>query len=522
MSNLLSPGVQVKEFDLSTTIQRGGASATGVVGEFEKGPINEIVLITSEDQFISIFGRPTNKTYNSFFTVTNFLKYSSTVQVVRCATSEVKNSYNGNGYSDAPHIMNEDRWTNNPPTQGTEAIIVARSSGIDGNNISVKSTINGTDYNVKVKYTNPINSESAIVEEFNGSSVEGSKDYEGSNNFIDDIIFTQSNYIYYIAGSAPTTDEYEDLNNGQTANIGSGIGDWTTAWDVFKEEGVDVNILIAGAVTNNSSALVASVSKHVVELAEFRKDCIAIISPPRSIVVGKSATDAATDLVTWREGTTFNVNSSYGFLEGNYKQQYDKYNDVLRWVSLGGDIGGCFVTTDTERDPWWSPAGLSRGQIKGVIKLAYNPNQTVRDILYESEINPVVSFPGDGVVLWGDKTLQSTASSFDRINVRRLFIVLESTISDSAKSIPFNFNDSYTRAEFTGTVTSFMESVKVRRGVTEYMVVCDETNNTSDIIDANQFIASIFVKPNKSINFITLNFVATRTGVDFSEAFGAI
>jgi phage tail sheath protein FI len=214
--------------------------------------------------------------------------------------------------------------------------------------------------------------------------------------------------------------------------------------------------------------------------------------------------------------------SSYAVIDSGYKYQYDKYNDINRWVNLSGDVAGCCVVTDNEKDPWWSPAGLERGQIKGVIKLAYNPKETHRDTLYLSQINPVVSFPGDGVVLWGDKTMQSVASAFDRINVRRLFLVVESAVELFAKPLPFNFNDSYVRTDFTASVSSFLEGIKVKRGIIDFMVLCDESNNTDQVIDNNQFVASVFIRPSKSINFITLNFVATKGGVSFSELFGAI
>jgi phage tail sheath protein FI len=200
---------------------------------------------------------------------------------------------------------------------------------------------------------------------------------------------------------------------------------------------------------------------------------------------------------------------------------YDKYNDVFRFVPLCGDIAGLCARTDNVADPFFSPAGFNRGQIRGAVKLAFDPNQSQRDILYKARVNPVVTFPGQGTVLFGDKTAQAKPSAFDRINVRRLFLTLEKAISTAAKFQLFEFNDEFTRAQFRNLVEPFLRDIQGRRGITDFSVVCDETNNTGDIIDRNEFVADIFIKPNRSINFIKLNFVATRTGVAFSEVAGA-
>jgi len=214
------------------------------------------------------------------------------------------------------------------------------------------------------------------------------------------------------------------------------------------------------------------------------------------------------------------VSSSYAVMDSGWKYMYDKYNDVYRWVPLNGDVAGLCARTDTERDPWFSPAGLTRGQIKNVIKLAYNPNKAQRDTLYKAGINPVVSFTGEGTLLYGDKTLLGRPSAFDRINVRRLFIVLEKSISKAARSALFEFNDEFTRAQFVNLVEPFLRTVQGRRGIYDYRVVCDESNNTPEVIDRNEFVGDIYVKPAKSINFIQLNFVAVRTGVAFEEIVG--
>jgi phage tail sheath protein FI len=242
---------------------------------------------------------------------------------------------------------------------------------------------------------------------------------------------------------------------------------------------------------------------------------VAFISPTQANVVGTQA--SATNITAYRELLS---DTSYGFMDSGWKYQYDKYNDVYRYVPLNADIAGLCVRTDLQRDPWFSPAGLNRGQIRNVVKLAYNPTQSERDTLYKAGVNPVVSFPGDGTILFGDKTLQGRPSAFDRINVRRLFIVLEKAISAAARSSLFEFNDEFTRAQFVGLVEPFLRDVQGRRGIFDFRVVCDDTNNTAAVIDRNEFVGDIYIKPARSVNFIQLNFVAVRSGVAFDEIVG--
>jgi phage tail sheath protein FI len=207
-------------------------------------------------------------------------------------------------------------------------------------------------------------------------------------------------------------------------------------------------------------------------------------------------------------------------MDGSYKYQYDRYNDLYRWIPLNGDIAGLCARTDQTNDAWWSPAGFNRGQIKNIVRLGYSPKEAERDTLYVNNINPVVTFRGEGTVLYGDKTLQSKPSSFDRINVRRLFIVLEKAISSASKYSLFEFNDPFTRSQFKNLVVPYLRQIQGRRGITDFYVVCDETNNTPQVIDSNQFVGDIYIKPARSINFIQLNFVAVGTGVQFSEVIG--
>ena len=251
-------------------------------------------------------------------------------------------------------------------------------------------------------------------------------------------------------------------------------------------------------------------------IAETRKDCVVFISPDDAVVSG-NINNEATALVNWRNVVH---DSSYAVLDSGYKYQYDKYNDVYRYLPMNGDIAGLCARTDNQKDPWWSPAGFNRGQIKNLVKLRWNPHKADRDIIYKNGINPVMSAPGQGTVLFGDKTLQSKPSAFDRINVRRLFIVLEKAIATASKFTLFEFNDEFTRAQFKNLVTPYLRDVQGRRGITDFLVVCDASNNTPERIDRNEFWGDIYIKPARSINFIQLNFVAVRTGVQFSEIVG--
>ena len=252
---------------------------------------------------------------------------------------------------------------------------------------------------------------------------------------------------------------------------------------------------------------------------QARKDCVAFISPARADVVGVSnAITQTQNVVGFADGLP---STSYAVIDSGYKYMYDRYNDVYRFVPLNGDTAGLCARTDSVADAWFSPGGFNRGQIRGAVKLAFNPNQTQRDELYKARVNSVVSFPGQGTVLFGDKTAQSKPSAFDRINVRRLFIVLEKAVSTAAKFQLFEFNDEFTRAQFRNLVEPFLRDVQGRRGLTDFSVVCDDTNNTGDVIDRNEFRADIFIKPARSINFIQLNFIATRSGVAFSEVAGS-
>ena len=301
----------------------------------------------------------------------------------------------------------------------------------------------------------------------------------------------------------------------------------TGGYDLFKSaQDVDISLVMTGKsrgataeTTSPSSSGVnySGLANYLIgNIAEYRKDCVVFVSPAKpDAVVQTTNGSAVTNVVNFRNNLA--VASSYAMMDSGYKYQYDKYNDKMRWVPLNGDIAGTCARTDFDRDPWFSPAGLQRGQIKNVTKLAYNPGQAERDVLYKADVNPVVTFQGQGTILYGDKTLLGRPSAFDRINVRRLFIVLEKAIANAAKGSLFEFNDAFTRAQFVNLVEPFLRDVQGRRGITDFYVVCDETNNTPQVIDSNNFVGDIYIKPARSINFIQLNFVAVRSGVEFSE-----
>jgi phage tail sheath protein FI len=290
------------------------------------------------------------------------------------------------------------------------------------------------------------------------------------------------------------------------------------AYDLFADaSAVDVSLLMAGKAVGASNG--AQLANYLIDnIAEVRKDCVVFVSPQKEDVVGTAVEGSqASNIVTFRQSVR---NSSYAFIDSGYKYQYDKYNDVYRYVPLNGDIAGLTARSDDLRDPWFSPAGFNRGQIKNLVKLAYSPNKTDRDLLYKNDVNPVITQPGQGTVLFGDKTALGRPSAFDRINVRRLFIVLQKTISTAANQMLFEFNDEFTRAQFLNLVEPFLRDVQGRRGITDFRVVCDETNNTPEVVDTNRFVGDIYIKPAKSINFIQLNFVAVRSGVEFNEVVG--
>ena len=367
-----------------------------------------------------------------------------------------------------------------------------------------------------------------VLEKFEAvSKGSDAKTAQGSTNYYPDVIYNQSSYIFWMVhnasgtnwGNAVSGTTYTAVTSVSTVSLSNG-SDGTSAttaqkmaaYNKFADgDTVDVGLIMAGSGG-------ATHIDNLITIAENRMDAIIFASPERSDVVNVADANTQKDNVIGFFNTI--RSSSYVVFDSGYKYMYDRYNDVYRHVPLNGDIAGLGARTDLVADAWWSPAGLNRGIVRGAVKLAFNPTKTQRDELYRARVNPVSTFPGQGTVLFGDKTGLTAPSAFDRINVRRLFIVLEKAIATASKFQLFEFNDEFTRAGFRNMVEPFLREVQGRRGITDFLVVCDETNNTGEVIDRNEFIAEIFVKPARSINFITLQFIATRTGVSFDEVAG--
>jgi len=644
MAFQVSPGVLVQEKDLTNIIPAVSTSIGAYAFNSSRGPVGEVTLISSEQELVSIFGKPTASNFEEYFTASSFLQYSNALKVVRTENSGILNAVTNGG--SAVLVKNTDQYNSTYLADGSYTGLsgrefVARFAGAYGNGLEVSvcpsaqayeeavvTTVNdsavsigdttitmtsgtninvgdilsfsttaatsdyddGIEYEVTAVSTNDItikkkvgtggltrvivdnanvrrrwkyydqvsgapgtspdvaaaggsDDEMHIVVVDSDGTISGTKgevlevyekvskakdakDAGGSNNFYPEVIYRKSSFIYwgdhnsngtnwgdpkankaFTAVSGPIALSF---TNGADGTVTDGVR--KTAFELFQDsESVDVGLIMAG---NASATLIGD----LITIAERRKDCVVFASPQRSDVVNIASAITQTNNVLG----FFNAiqSSSYVIFDSGYKYMYDRYNDVYRYVPLNGDMAGLAARTDLTNDAWFSPAGLNRGIIRGAVKLAYNPNQTQRDELYRARVNPVVSFPGQGIILFGDKTGLSTPSAFDRINVRRLFIVLEKAIATASKFQLFEFNDEFTRANFRNLVEPFLREVQGRRGITDFLVVCDETNNTGEVIDRNEFIAEIYIKPARSINFITLSFVATRTGVAFEEVAG--
>jgi hypothetical protein len=567
MAFQISPGVNVSEVDLTTVVPSILTTAGAFAGNFTWGPVNKRIQVDSEITLVNRFGEPDSNTSTSFFTAASFLSYGNNLKVVRAASISSYNADSGAGSN--IQVANEDVFqatylnTNNGNAYGA---FMSRYPGVLGNSLTVSVVDNGLtpfsswsvngvnisglfngapDKSSQAVAAGALNDElhiavidtgglftgvkNTVLEVFQYlSKASDSTDALGNSNYYKNVIFNNSKYVYAVdpvnyattsatwgqpmAGTtyAALTTSVNSVMTGGTY-VAPSSGEIQTAYALFANaDDVDISLIITGDAD-------ITVQGTVIDIASSRKDCITFVSPPSANVVNKSGNEA-TNILSWN--TALNKSTSYAVADSGWKYMFDKYNNVYRWVPLNGDIAGLCVNTDNVRDPWFSPAGFNRGNLKNVVKLAWNPNKTDRDNLYKAGINPVGTFPGNGTVLYGDKTLQAKPSAFDRINVRRLFIVLEKSIANAAKYSLFEFNDETTRAQFVGLVTPFLRDIQGRRGIYDFRVVCDTTNNTPQVIDANQFVGDIYIKPARSINFIQLNFVAVRTGVDFTEVVG--
>ena len=669
MAFLVSPGVQVKEVDLTNVVPAVATSIGAIAGAFQKGPVSSVTTITSEEDLIKNFGKPNDSNFETFFSAANFLQYTNSLRVVRAESGVV------NAVASGTAILIRDTDHYQGSFAAGEASVgewAARSAGTWGNSIGVSICATATAYEEMLTSSNqtvgedavgstsiavdnidladdeihvgdiisfftdsagttPVtgedgkqyevtaidtstnvatikrlddpngggvhnvipdnsfikrrwrfydrfdgapgtsawatqngrgsgdeihvvvydttgditgfdvdsngNRQNAIIETFaNMSKNPNAKTAQGNTNYYPNVIYNQSENIFWMdhnsGGSnwgTDTTSAYTAVDTPTATNLASGTDDYAvtageieSAYDKFSDtESIDINLVIGGPssiVADTSSGQDTHVTM-ITDLVEKRKDCVAFVSPHRGATVNVANDTTQTENVK----TAFDLcpSSSYVVFDSGYKYAYDKYNDEFRFVPLNGDIAGLCANTDRVADSFFSPAGFNRGNIRGAIKLSYNPNQAQRDILYRARINPVVNFPGQGVVLFGDKTALTKPSAFDRINVRRLFLLLEKAIATAAKFQLFEFNDEFTRAQFRNLVEPFLRDIQGRRGISDFRVIADASNNTGEVIDRNEFVADIFVKPARSINFITLSFIATRTGVAFTEVGGA-
>lgn len=562
MAFQLSPGVLVTEKDLTLLVPSVSTTAGGFAGAFQWGPANEVVTVDSETTLVERFGKPNDNTYIDFFTAANFLSYGNNLQLIR--TVDKSSALNSVGSantasSSAVLVENEDDYTQNHSSGSLSIEWAAKYPGLLGNSLKVSladantfatweyasnfddtpntstyaATVGGANDELHVVVVDEdgawTGTQGEILEKFSFvSKASDAKLPDGTSNYYKNVINNRSKYVWWLGhtgnvvtrnwGSAAAGVTFANTLShsgnvsvslvGGTASETATAGNIQTAFSILaNDELYDISLIPTGAAT-------AATITHVINnVAEVRLDCVVFCSPEQADVVDNSGSEAS-DVVSFRDSLP---SSSYAFMDSGYKYQYDRYNDVYRYVPLNGDTAGLAVRTDFVADPWFSPAGFNRGQVKNVVKLPFSPKKTDRDTLYKKGVNPVVTFPGQGTVLFGDKTLLAKPSAFDRINVRRLFIVLEKAIATAAKFQLFEFNDAFTRAQFRNLVEPFLREVQGRRGITDFKVVCDETNNTGEVIDRNEFVADIFIKPAKSINFIQLNFVATRSGISFEE-----
>ena len=560
MAFQVSPGVQVKEIDATNVIPAVSTNIGGFAGSFNWGPAGEVCMISSENGLVEKFGKPDNNTFKYFLVAASFLKYGNALKVVRVVSGHDNATADGTGQL----IKNEEDYDNNYADGSlSKGRWVAKYPGELGNSIKVSMITQGiasfsgwayassfdgapgtSDYAAGLGKSSAndemhiavIDEDGAISGTPNSiletfafvSQASDAKKNDGTSNFYKDVINNESEWIWWTDHDSNLTDAGETVAaNTSFVTVTSAIedslaggsddnaptaGEIASGYDLLEDsETEDVNLLFAAPDANG----VNTIANDLISIAVARKDCMAFVSPPIEDTVGSSS--PASDVKAFADSLT---SSSYASCDSTALYVYDKYNDVYRYIGAAGHQAGLCANADRVADAWFSPAGVNRGQLLGITKLAFNPKQADRDTLYKARVNPIVSMPGQGTLLFGDKTLLSRPSAFDRINVRRLFIVLEKAISTAAKAQLFEFNDEFTRAQFRNLVEPFLRDVKGRRGLTDFLVVCDATNNTGQVIDSNRFVADIFIKPARSINFITLNFIATRTGVEFSEISG--
>ena len=577
----VSPGINTSEIDLTTVVPNVATSIGAIAGGFQWGPVLERTSITTENDLVETFGKPNDDTAEYFHTASNYLAYSNNLWVVRNVGTSAKNAVVGD--SSAGTAANVNNATDYDSDTFTDQLFVAKYPGVLGNSlkaICVDGVGWATFAAIALAARTP--DQAAIIANFDrapGTSTDvanagGSLDemhvlvidedglwtgtpgevlerhafvskasdakrIDGSSNYIGTVLRNESKYVWLGLASQLTATTVDSNSHagltkaGRTFNRINGAtqalqmpggsltlgvddnvltdGELQAGYNLYvTPEVVDVTLVMGGPASTTTGRWIVD------NITSVRKDCIALVSPAKASVVN-AGTGQVAALTT---DNTALGSSSYAVMDSAWKYQYDRYNDVFRYIPMNGDIAGLCARTDFTNDAWWSPAGMNRGLIKNIVKLSWEPTKADRDTMYPISINPIITQRGTGVMLFGDKTMQTVPSAFDRINVRRLFIVLEKAISIAAKSMLFEFNDEFTRSQFVNMVSPFLREVQGRRGITDFKVVCDSSNNTGQIIDTNSFVGDIYVKPARSINFIQLNFIAARTDVSFSEIGG--
>jgi len=580
-----SPAVTVKEVDLTGVVPNVQTSTGAFVGNFGWGPVGVATLVSDESGLVSTFSAPTDDTTVDFHSAAYFLRYSNSLFVVREQDSDALNAVgsNSNVSISAQTINNLDAFEG-LTVDSSDGAFLAKYPGELGNSIKISligsDSDNGgaTNYNAwayKDKFdaapgTSTFVSDlggkndeihvavvdedglisgvkNTVLETFPFLSVaKNAKRADGTSNYYVDVLKNQSQWVYagaFHRNGAPTENDFSGSNWGQNATTGAedfaadsaasvmqtefsfqsgvtssslGTDDVLRGFDKFEDkDNIEVDFLIAPEALTDGAATTI-VNDLVTTAGTTRKDCVVVASPSRAAAV-TTGTNAAIIAC----GNTF-TKSSYLVQDNNYLKVFDKYNDKYIKIPANSSTAGLMAATDLVAAPWFSPAGSRRGRYLGITDIVVSPTKAERDALYRVGINPIANIPGEGIMLFGDKTNESRPSAFDRINVRRLFLGIERAVALAARNVMFEFNDEFTRAEFTNILEPFLREIQGRRGITDFRVVCDETNNTPAVVDRNEFIASIFIKPARSINYVTLNFVAVRTGVEFEEVVGTV
>jgi len=565
-----SPAITVKEVDLSGFVPNVQSTTGAFVGNFRWGPAKKATLVDTEATLAEKFGSPTATGAVDFLSAAQFLRYSSAMFVVRELTSAAKNATSSS--SVVTTVNNKDHWETVKSAFGADSgdtnvgAWIAKWAGALGNSLKVEictaagfaawdykgefDAAPGTSAYATARSGGGDECHVVVVDEdgeISGtvgtvlerfaflSMASDAKAADGTSNYALEVINSASEYVWLAhwdgdlstmanAGSTASGTTFGNPSAALTKSLTGGVDSGTlttsevaTGFDLFEDtDTIQVDFLIAPGMA--SAADQATVVNDLAGIAGItRKDCVVVTSPDRAAVVNNSTPVTATTTTVG----TFN-SSSYIVVDNNYLKVYDKFNDQYVFIPAASTTAGVMAATDANAAPWFSPAGQRRGQYFGVTALAYSPTKAERDTLYKAGVNPVANIPGQGILLFGDKTFLNRPSAFDRVNVRRLFLVMERAIAAAARNVMFEFNDEFTRAEFVNIVEPFLREIQGRRGITDFKVVCDATNNGAAVVDRNEFIANIFVKPARSINYVTLNFVAVRTGVDFEEVAGTV